>query len=246
MRRKLFCNRQILALILFYALMNSSGCSRAPGFLFLDEPPNLSWSNEPFVEAYSVFGQKDYKLAKTLFAQHLKQDSSAADYEGYAFLAECFNKSYQPDSGRVVYLNAIGFLQQLKTEEPDYQRYDTALQDLQQWSLNYPQFPPTLLEKNGFIPHNIPPVIEGGWMALARNLKYPEPIRKLGIEGTVLVHVLIDEKGNPIKFEVAESLNPLCDRAAINAVKAVRFIPATLKGQAAKVWLGLPITFRLR
>ena len=66
------------------------------------------------------------------------------------------------------------------------------------------------------------------------------------MQGKVVVQALIDEKGNPVEFKVERSLNAFCDTEAIKAIKSVKFNPAKTKGRPSKIWVVLPIEFRLR
>ncbi len=75
--------------------------------------------------------------------------------------------------------------------------------------------------------------------------KYPESVKKLGIEGTVVLTAVIDEKGNVIKVEVKKSVFPTLDQAAINALKQWKFEPAQNNGKPVSVWVTQPFVFNL-
>jgi TonB family protein len=74
---------------------------------------------------------------------------------------------------------------------------------------------------------------------------YPESGRVLGIQGVVLLEALISDKGEVIAVEVARSLHPDMDRAALQAVRAWKFEPARRDGQAIYVTARIPIRFVL-
>ncbi len=99
----------------------------------------------------------------------------------------------------------------------------------------------------GFVAYDEPPEPIGGFAAIQQNLHYPEIARKAGIEGRVVVKVLIDENGNVADAVIVKSLGKEngCDEAAINALKAVKWIPAKQRGQPVKVWVAMPVVFRL-
>ena len=141
---------------------------------------------------------------------------------------------------------ALQFLTRLKAEKPENKRYKYTYDQLQEWSQKYPEFPNHLLKENGYLPYNEPPSPKGGWQAIANNLRYPEAVRRAGVQGKVVVKTLINEKVNPIDFKIEQSLNAFCDAEAIKAVKSVKFNPAKIKGRASKIWIMLPIEFRLK
>ena len=98
-----------------------------------------------------------------------------------------------------------------------------------------------------FVAYDDPPEPIGGFGAIQRNLKYPEIARKAGVEGRVFVKVAIDEKGNVFRTEVIKSLgNNGCDEAAIEAIKKVKWRPAKQRDRAVKVWISIPVFFKLR
>ena len=98
-----------------------------------------------------------------------------------------------------------------------------------------------------FVAYDEPPVPIGGFSAIQKRLVYPEIARKAGVEGRVYVNVLIDEKGNVIKTKILKSLgNNGCDEAAEAAIKAVKWKPAKQRDKPVKVWVGIPVVFKLK
>jgi len=98
-----------------------------------------------------------------------------------------------------------------------------------------------------FVAYDEPPQPIGGFQAIQQNLEYPEIARKAGVEGRVVVNVLIDEQGNVIDTEILKSLgNNGCDQAAIEAIKSVKWKPAKQRDKPVKVWVGIPVVFRLK
>lgn len=74
---------------------------------------------------------------------------------------------------------------------------------------------------------------------------YPESGRVLGIQGVVLLEALISDKGEVVAVEVARSLHPDMDRAALQAVLGWMFEPARRDGEAIFVTARIPIRFVL-
>ena len=88
------------------------------------------------------------------------------------------------------------------------------------------------------------PVIEMN--ELYGNLQYPEVLRKAGVEGRVVVSILIDEKGRILKTNVKSSTNPYFEKAAIEALTKATCKPGIQNGNAVKSWLMIPIVFKLK
>jgi TonB family protein len=83
--------------------------------------------------------------------------------------------------------------------------------------------------------------------ALVSQLKpvYPKEAKMQDIQGKVFLKLLIDEKGNVAKAKVEKSVNPLLDKSALNAAKKAKFSPAMLKDKPVKVWVILPVAYKL-
>jgi periplasmic protein TonB len=98
-----------------------------------------------------------------------------------------------------------------------------------------------------FVPYDEAPEPIGGFAAIQRNLVYPEIARKAGVEGRVYVNCLVDEKGNVVKTVILKSLgNNGCDEAAVAAIRDVKWKPAKQRDKAVKVWIGVPVVFKLK
>ncbi len=99
-----------------------------------------------------------------------------------------------------------------------------------------------------FIPYDEPPAPIGGYAAIQKNLKYPEIARKAGLEGSVVLGVLIDKKGNAIKTEVLKDsgTNVGFEEAASRAVMTIKWKPAKQRDTPVKVWVSVPIRFSLQ
>jgi len=98
-----------------------------------------------------------------------------------------------------------------------------------------------------FVPYDSAPEAIGGMAAVQKNLIYPEIARRAGVEGPVIIKVLIDTKGNVNDTVVLKSLgNNGCDEAAIEAIKKSKWKPALQRDKPVKVWVSIIVHFKLR
>ncbi|HXF67131.1 MAG TPA: energy transducer TonB, partial [Burkholderiales bacterium] len=76
--------------------------------------------------------------------------------------------------------------------------------------------------------------------------RYPLAARRAGEQGTVLLRVLVARDGQPARVELERSSGSRhLDAAALEAVKAWRFIPARRGTEPLESWVLVPIVFRL-
>ena len=93
------------------------------------------------------------------------------------------------------------------------------------------------------------PTFKGGgpnnfatWAAM--HVKYPKYAKEAGIEGTVIVHFVIDTNGKISEAHVHESVHPVLDVEAVRVVmKSPKWKPAKKDGKPVKVSYTLPIVF---
>jgi len=98
-----------------------------------------------------------------------------------------------------------------------------------------------------FIPYDEPPVPIGGLQSINEHLKYPEIARRAGIEGVVILGVLVDEHGNSLKTQVLKPSGTTLgfEEAARDAAMKLKWKPAKQRDRAIKVWVSFPIRFQL-
>ncbi len=80
---------------------------------------------------------------------------------------------------------------------------------------------------------------------LGRALVYPEIARRNGLEGEVLLRILVDKTGQVVKITVDRSTNPAFEAEAIRAVRKTSFTPAIQYGRPIAVWIQIPVYFKL-
>lgn len=75
---------------------------------------------------------------------------------------------------------------------------------------------------------------------------YPYQSRRTGEQGRVVLRVLVSAAGGAEKVEIQTSSgSPRLDQAALEAVRAWRFVPARQGEQAVEAWVAVPINFKL-
>ncbi len=78
------------------------------------------------------------------------------------------------------------------------------------------------------------------------SFKYPPSAKKQGVEGYVVLSILVNDDGSVSQLQVLESHpNGIFDNAAIQGVRLWHFEPAKYKGDTVKVWAKQKIRFDL-
>jgi len=75
--------------------------------------------------------------------------------------------------------------------------------------------------------------------------EYPEEARKLRLQGTVLLSLVVDEQGRARDIRIERPLGMGLDEKAVEAVKNWKFIPATRDGIAVAAEITVEVSFRL-
>lgn len=75
---------------------------------------------------------------------------------------------------------------------------------------------------------------------------YPITSRRNKEEGSVIIKINLDEKGKPLKWEIASSSNyKNLDKEAMAVIGRAKFTPASINGKPAQSVINLKITFSL-
>jgi TonB family protein len=77
-------------------------------------------------------------------------------------------------------------------------------------------------------------------------IRYPQKLRRKGIQGKVVLRVLIDKQGNYIRHMVFQNPHPQLTETVTKQVAMLRFAPCLLYGFPIKVWVNLPVDFKLK
>lgn len=94
------------------------------------------------------------------------------------------------------------------------------------------------------------PEFPGGDQAMAKfiinNLAYPQKAIDYGVEGRVILRIIIDKNGDVKAPRVLRGIDYSCDNEALRLVKAMpRWTPGKKDRENVAVYYTLPITFRL-
>ena len=85
----------------------------------------------------------------------------------------------------------------------------------------------------------------GGIEAIMKNVVYPESAKEEGIQGKVYVKLIVDENGDVSFTEVLKGVNEDLDKAAVDAIKKTKFIPAMKDNKPVKCEVAIPVMFKL-
>ncbi|WP_426688212.1 energy transducer TonB [Rhodanobacter ginsengiterrae] len=93
-----------------------------------------------------------------------------------------------------------------------------------------------------------PAPVEASLAYRAAPLRFPTRALQQRMHGTVILRVLVDETGKPVRVSIEHGSGYLLlDRSAAEQVLAGwRFQPAMVDGQATSAWARVPVTFDLR
>ena len=75
-------------------------------------------------------------------------------------------------------------------------------------------------------------------------LEYPRKARRLGLEGTVLLHAQVGVSGTPMQLRIVHSSgHQVLDQAALRSVEQWEFVPTKVNGRVTKSWVQVPVRF---
>lgn len=74
---------------------------------------------------------------------------------------------------------------------------------------------------------------------------YPQIARDAGIEGNVVVRVLVDKAGNYNKHKIITQVHPILTKAVEEHIQKLKFTPAIQGGKPIKFWVNIPFNFKL-
>jgi protein TonB len=71
------------------------------------------------------------------------------------------------------------------------------------------------------------------------------PARRIKFQGTCVVALIVDTRGNPQRVHIVGHLGMGLDEKAVAAVKQYKFKPATLEGRPVPVEVNVEVDFRI-
>ena len=90
------------------------------------------------------------------------------------------------------------------------------------------------------------PELIGGIQGLHSHLRYPDLMRRAGIEGRVFVQFVVNEQGKVENPQIVRGLHDLADAEVIRVLlQHAEFTPGLQRGRPVKVQYSLQIVFRL-
>ncbi len=92
---------------------------------------------------------------------------------------------------------------------------------------------------------DVMPDIAGGIGAYYIHIDYPEEARRKGIQGRLVLHFVVEPDGSTSDIEILQPLHPLCDSAAVRALRRTSFVPGQQAGRPVRVRMRLPVRFEL-
>lgn len=95
------------------------------------------------------------------------------------------------------------------------------------------------------VPAAPPRLVPAGVPARVDRCRYSARAQRLGVEGTLIIEVDIDERGRVSEAQVRKPLEAELDRECLEAVRSARFQPATLGGDAVASTRFLRLRFEL-
>lgn len=81
---------------------------------------------------------------------------------------------------------------------------------------------------------------------IKKNVGYPNQARELGIQGKVIIRILVNKEGKPTKHVVVRSPHSLLTDAVVSQLYNLQFTPGIQAGKPIPVWVNIPFDFRLR
>lgn len=89
--------------------------------------------------------------------------------------------------------------------------------------------------------------MEGLMQYISRNIKYPVEAHKAGIQGRVMIQLIVDKEGNAGHAKIVQGTDSLLNAEALRIVSNMpKWKPGTQRGQAVNVKYTFPIMFKIQ
>jgi len=80
---------------------------------------------------------------------------------------------------------------------------------------------------------------------IRKAIGYPQIARDAGIEGMVVVRILVDKNGNYKKHKIIKQAHPMLAKSCEKHVGKLKFTPAIQGGKPIQFWVNVPFRFKL-
>ena len=80
---------------------------------------------------------------------------------------------------------------------------------------------------------------------VVNKIGYPNNAKELGIQGMLIVRVLVDKEGKYRKHDLLRSPHPILTEAVAKHIADLAFTPAKLKGRSVNCYVNIPCRFKL-
>jgi protein TonB len=81
---------------------------------------------------------------------------------------------------------------------------------------------------------------------IKKRIAYPPLLKEAGVQGKVIVRILVGKDGKYIKHQVIKSSHKLFTEAVEKEIQNLEFTPAIQAGKPIKLWVTIPFDFRLQ
>ncbi len=85
----------------------------------------------------------------------------------------------------------------------------------------------------------------GGYKYLLSKMEYPKKAKDRGINGKVVVKVLVTKEGNGIGHYIEYSPHPMLSKEALRLVKGTTFTPGKIDSHPVHTWFSIPFYFKM-
>jgi protein TonB len=100
--------------------------------------------------------------------------------------------------------------------------------------------PPEIAADDDFLPFDAPPSL-----VHFEEPSYPASARRDGIEGTVMVKVVVGTDGHVVTATVLESSHEVFAQSALDAARACTFTPGEMDGKPVRCAVAIPFKYAL-
>ena len=106
--------------------------------------------------------------------------------------------------------------------------------------------PPARVNEGDFVAPGTPGLAPPAFVSVSKP-EYPALAKRLGVQGVVVVSVLVNEQGVVEQTRIVRGIAQKVgiNEEAVKAAKSARYRPATLNGVRVKTWANLSIPFKM-